>query len=150
MAKKQVLTQEEQALTENYFAAVGRRKTAVVQARIYPVIGQDPTTETFVVSNDREGKEYFMTQRWWNAVVAPLKTVGLAHKFRVTLVAKGGGISAQADAAKLAIARALMKYDIALRPVLKAEGFFTRDAREVERKKPGLKKARRAPQWSKR
>jgi small subunit ribosomal protein S9 len=150
MAKKQVLTKEEQELTETYFYAVGRRKTAVVQARLYPVIGQDITTETDVVSNGREGKEYFMTQRWWGTVVAPLKAVGLAHKFRVSLVSKGGGISAQADAAKLAVARALQKYDVALRPLLKAEGFFTRDAREVERKKPGLKKARKSPQWAKR
>lgn len=150
MAKKKVLTEEEKVATEVYFYAVGRRKTASVQARIYPVAGQDATTETEVTSNGREGKEYFMTQRWWNTVVAPLKTVGLGHKFRVNLVSKGGGVSAQADAAKLAIARALQKYDAALRPLLKAEGFFTRDAREVERKKPGLKKARKSPQWSKR
>ena len=72
------------------------------------------------------------------------------EKCAVSVLVRGGGLSGQSDAAKLGIARALIKYDEALRPSLKAQGLLTRDARKVERKKPGLKKARRSPQWSKR
>ena len=71
-------------------------------------------------------------------------------KFKVSVLVKGGGITGQVDAARLGISRALVKFDENLKTLLKAQGFMTRDPREVERKKPGLKKARRAAQWAKR
>jgi small subunit ribosomal protein S9 len=74
----------------------------------------------------------------------------MQEKFDVSAKVRGGGVSGQAEAIRLGIARALIKFDEELRAVLKANGFLTRDSRKVERKKPGLKKARRSPQWSKR
>lgn len=135
---------------QEYFYAVGRRKTAVLQARLYPIPAGKDATEADITINEKDFKTYFQTIRLQNTLLAPLRTVGMIGQFRVTLVAHGGGTAGQADAARLAIARALTKYDVALRPMLKASGLLVRDARKVERKKPGLKKARRAPQWSKR
>jgi small subunit ribosomal protein S9 len=100
--------------------------------------------------NNRPLEKYFGTASLIANVLAPIKAVGLEDKMSFTLLAQGGGMTGQSDASKLAIARALVKHDPLLRPVLKASGFLTRDARKVERKKPGLKKARRAPQWAKR
>lgn len=128
-----------------YVYAVGRRKTAVVQVRLY----MQPKDEKTLV-NGRELKAYFGIDRLVTNALAPIKTVGMEEKVAVSLLAQGGGLSGQSDAAKLAIARALTKHDALLRPALKAAGFLTRDARSVERKKPGLKKARKSPQWSKR
>ena len=149
MATKQPTKVGEEKSEVRYVYAVGRRKTAVVQARLYPI--DKPGEEAGeVLVNDRNSRDYFGTDRLQDLAVSGLRVTGLAAQFRVTLLAKGGGIAGQADAARLAIARALVKHDIALRPSLKAEGLFIRDAREVERKKPGLKKARKSPQWSKR
>lgn len=134
-------------LDGKYFYAVGRRKTAVAQARIYPI--KDVKKRQIIV-NDRELKEYFKTTQHQYSFLAPLTKTGMDEKFSVTVLVRGGGQTGQAEASRLAIARALNKFDEGLRPTLKAEGFLLRDARKVERKKPGLKKARRAPQWSKR
>lgn len=130
---------------ERYFYAVGRRKTAVAQVRLYPT---KKAEETLV--NERAIRTYFGTPSLEAIALAPLKAAGLEESFKVTVVVRGGGLHGQADAVKLGVARALILSDSALRPTLKAQGFLTRDARAVERKKPGLKKARRAPQWSKR
>lgn len=127
-----------------YIYAVGRRKTASVQARIYL------NTKVDTAVNGRALEKYFGTAARIANVLAPIKAVGMEEKLTFTLLAQGGGISGQSDAAKLALARALVKHDAMLRPALKAAGFLTRDARKVERKKPGLKKARRSPQWAKR
>lgn len=137
---------------EEYFYAVGRRKTAVAQVRLYPVKSkkEQEAAEVNVTVNEKDFSSYFQTVRLQGMLLAPLRVVGMANQFRVTLVARGGGIAGQADASRLAIARALVKYDVALRPILKASKLLVRDARKVERKKAGLKKARRAPQWSKR
>lgn len=129
---------------EKYVYAVGRRKTASVQARIYMNTKSDSQV------NGRALEKYFGSSALLANVWAPLRVVGMEEKVYFTLHAQGGGIAGQSDAAKLAIARALIKHDPLLRPSLKAAGFLTRDARKVERKKPGLKKARRAPQWAKR
>ena len=130
---------------ERYLYAVGRRKTAVAQVRLYPV---DKVEETIV--NKKTILAYFGTPALVNQALQPLKVTGKEDAFTVTIVVRGGGLHGQADAVKLGISRALIKHDLLLRPTLKALGFLTRDARAVERKKPGLKKARRAPQWSKR
>lgn len=132
---------------EKYVYAVGRRKTAVAQVRYFSeakVEGLD------ILVNGRPYAEYFHTFEQRAAVEAPLKTTGKNEGIKITVLVMGGGHSGQADAVKLAIARALVDHDILLRPSLKAEKHLTRDSRAVERKKPGLHKARRAPQWAKR
>jgi small subunit ribosomal protein S9 len=146
-AHKEVVAKKKKSSAGKYFYAVGRRKTAVAQVRLYE---EDGAKETDVVVNKKKMKDYFSTAQLQNMFLAPLKVLGVQSKFRVSLLVKGGGLQGQADAARLAVARALVKFDLANRPLLKANGLLVRDAREVERKKPGLKKARRAPQWSKR
>ncbi len=133
--------------SEKYFYAVGRRKTAVAQVRLFP---GDDVKESDLLVNNKKMSDYFFRDDLRLTFMEPLKIIGGEGKFRVSALVKGGGITGQAEAIRLGIARALIKFDEELRAVLKAEGFLKRDARKVERKKPGLKKARRAPQWSKR
>ena len=136
---------EEKAEVGKYFYAVGKRKTAIAQVRIYP-----PDTPTDVLVNDKKLELYFSVERFSDVVKSALNSVGLSEKFNITVKVIGGGINAQAEAIRLGISRALIKFDENLRKTLKAQGFLTRDARVVERKKPGLKKARKSPQWAKR
>jgi small subunit ribosomal protein S9 len=148
--KKQVEKKSESKIFAGvYHYAVGRRKTAVAQVRVY--CDQKASIENSgLIVNGKQFDEYFTTDSQKEAFMASLKTSGMHEKCAVSVFVKGGGISGQADATKLGIARALVKYDEALRASLKVDGLLTRDARKVERKKPGLRKARRAPQWSKR
>jgi len=132
---------------EKYFYAVGRRKRSVAQVRLY---AKDKATESDVVINGKKLKEYFPIVSSQTNLMDPLRESGMGGKFKVSVVVKGGGTTGQAEACRLGIARALVKFDDGLKAILKANGFMTRDARKVERKKPGLKKARRAPQFSKR
>lgn len=141
--KKKTTKSEAAAKDSKYFYAVGRRKTAVAQVRIFA------SEEAMVTVNERPIQEYFGTPALETIALSPLKAMGLEN-FGVTIVVRGGGLHGQADAIKLGVARALLKHDANLRPTLKVQGFLTRDARAVERKKPGLKKARRSPQWAKR
>lgn len=127
-----------------YLAAIGRRKTAV--ARIKFVSGG---TSTAVTVNGRELKKYFPLKKMQTMVVAPLAAVSMKGA-TITVKANGGGSRAQAEAIRLGISRALVAQDIAYRPRLKTLGFLKRDPRMVERKKPGLRKARRPQQWRKR
>lgn len=138
--------QKKKSIKDEYFYAVGRRKTAVAQVRLYV---DEKSAEPVITVNDRDAKDYFPTVQLQNIFMAPFKVLG-ANGFRASLLVRGGGVAGQADASRLAIARAFVKMDVAHRALLKANGLLTRDAREVERKKPGLKKARRSPQWSKR
>jgi len=144
MVTKTVKTKEVEA---RYIAAVGRRKTAVAQVRITPIADEKEMT---LVVNGRDAQEYFGLASYMSNAFSPLQVAGMSGKFRVSVLAQGGGIHGQSDATKLGVARALIKFDINLRAILKARKLLTRDSRSVERKKPGLKKARRAPQWSKR
>ncbi len=137
---------KKEAITPRYFCAVGRRKTAVAQVRIYSVEKADKG----ILVNDRKMDEYFPLFRLRDAIKSPIISVGQEGKFDVSVHVAGGGINAQAEAIRLGIARALVKFDETLRKALRDRGFLTRDARVVERKKPGLRKARRAPQWAKR
>ena len=121
----------------------GRRKEAVARVRMVPGTG------IFDI-NGRTLEEYFPTRVHRMVAVAPLKLLGREKDFDVTATIKGGGIAGQAGAVRLGIARSLLEMDPELRGQLKAEGFLTRDAREKERRKYGLKKARKAPQYSKR
>jgi small subunit ribosomal protein S9 len=121
----------------------GRRKEAVARVRLVPGTGE------FQV-NGRTLEEYFPTRVHRMVAVSALRLVGREKDFDVIVTIRGGGISGQAGAIRLGISRALIDLDPELRAQLKAEGFLTRDAREKERRKYGLKKARKAPQYSKR
>jgi small subunit ribosomal protein S9 len=121
----------------------GRRKEAVARVRLVPGSGE------FQV-NGRTLEEYFPTRVHRMVAVSALRLVGREKDFDVIVTIRGGGISGQAGAIRLGISRALIDLDPELRAQLKAEGFLTRDAREKERRKYGLKKARKAPQYSKR
>lgn len=127
-----------------YVGAIGRRKSSIAQARVF--LGGTGT----ITVNDLPMKSYFTTLMRQQKVLGPLEKAGMAQTTDVSVRVYGGGETGQADATCLAIARALVLVDAALRASLKSEGFLSRDARIKERKKPGLRKARRAPQWSKR
>lgn len=122
---------------------VGRRKTAVVRARLESGSGRYEL-------NGRDLEDYFPTLKLQHRVTEPLELVDQEEAWDVKANLEGGGTTGQADALRLAIARALVAEDEELRKPLKDAGMLTRDARAVERKKAGLKKARKAPQFSKR
>lgn len=126
-----------------YFYSTGKRKNAIAQVRLY----QDGSGESNV--NASKLKEYFHGVGIENAL-APLAVVGEKNMFDVEALVEGGGKSAQSDAVRLGISRALILCNPEWRSMLKRAGFLRRDARIKERKKPGLKRARRAPQFSKR
>ncbi len=121
----------------------GRRKEAVVRVRLTPGTGQ-------VVLNGRTLEEYFPARSHRIMVTSPFRVIGREKEFDVIARLDGGGVSGQAGALRHGIARALVEFDPSLRGTLKKEGLLTRDPREKERRKYGLKKARKAPQYSKR
>lgn len=123
--------------------AIGRRKAAV--ARVYVSEGKGQIT-----INKKELKEYFTTGTLQYIVQQPLNLLEVADKYDIKVNLDGGGVKGQAEALRLAIARALVKIDEESKPALRAAGFMTRDPREVERKKPGQPKARKRFQFSKR
>lgn len=125
-----------------YIETIGRRKTSAARVRI------TPSSKRTVTVNDKPLEDYFPTTELQSMVVSPFGD--LDQQFTVTAVVKGGGVSSQADSVRHGIARALTEYDKELRGVLKKKGYLKRDPRKKERKKPGLKKARKSPQWSKR
>lgn len=127
-----------------YTEAVGRRKTAIARVRI------TPDTKTTYTVNDIDFATYFPIRELTETVESALTAAAQDQAFSVTARIVGGGQVAQAQALRHGIARALVKYDAELRKSLKTPGFLKRDARTKERKKFGLRKARRAPQWSKR
>ena len=122
---------------------VGRRKEAIVRVRLVPGTGK-------ITCNGRDLEAYFPSKVHQQLIREPLVTTEKAEAFDINANLRGGGITGQAGALRLAIARALCELDIDERPALKKAGFLTRDARVPERKKAGLKKARKAPQYSKR
>ncbi len=126
-----------------YFDAIGRRKNAVARVRLTPGTGKR-------TANKRTMKNYLKRETLEMIIEQPLKLAGLSDKVDITANVDGGGLSGQAGAIRLGISRALIKYDEDLRPVLKKEGFLTRDPRMVERKKAGQPKARKRFQFSKR
>ncbi len=131
--------------SEKYIEAIGRRKTASARVRITPA-----SKMSFDI-NGRTVEEYFPTKELQATAQESLKESNLTEtKFKITVVAKGGGISGQADAMRHGIARALIEWDKELRGKLKKAGLLKRDPRAKERRKFGLKKARKSPQWSKR
>ncbi|HEY9672566.1 MAG TPA: 30S ribosomal protein S9 [Waterburya sp.] len=122
----------------------GRRKSSVARVRLVPGNGQ-------VIINDRPGENYFQYNSAYLSVIkAPLETLGLESEYDILVKAHGGGLTGQADSIRLGVARALCELDPENRSPLKIEGYLTRDPRAKERKKYGLHKARKAPQYSKR
>jgi small subunit ribosomal protein S9 len=128
--------------TDRYIEAVGRRKTSVARVRL------TPASKTNLIINEREFENYFPTPELRLTVMSVFEDA--VGKFAVTAKLNGGGISSQAQALRHGIARALTKDEPMLRTKLKVKGFLKRDPRAKERRKFGLKKARKAPQWSKR
>ena len=133
-----------------YFEAVGRRKTAIARVRLFTdkIISKNKE-EDFII-NEKSLKIYFPTFETQETIFSPFKEVDCINRFRVSVIVKGGGVFAQAGAVRHGIAKALILFDSDFRKNLKKAGFLTRDPRMRERKKFGLKRARRAPQWSKR
>ena len=129
--------------TSPYFYGTGRRKKSVARVRVYAGTGK-------IIINDREIDDYFGLETLKLIVRQPLALTGTADKFDIVCRVNGGGVTGQAGAIRHGLSRALLEYDANLRPALKKAGFLTRDPRMKERKKYGLKGARRAPQFSKR
>lgn len=130
-------------MAETYYRGTGRRKRSVARVMIKPGQGR-------IFVNNREVENYFPVEIIRQQALSPLTKTQMSGSVDVRVNVYGGGVSGQAGAIRHGLARALVAYDSGLRPVLKAAGMLTRDARKVERKKAGLKKARRAPQFSKR
>ena len=129
--------------TNPYFYGTGRRKKSVARVRVYAGTGK-------ITINDRHIDDYFGLETLKLIVRQPLALTGTADKFDIVCKVAGGGVTGQAGAIRHGLSRALLQYDENLRPELKKAGFLTRDPRLKERKKYGLKAARRAPQFSKR
>ncbi len=131
-------------MSDRYFEGVGRRKTSTARVRLFPGgTGQ-------VTVNEKPGREYFPRIGDYEAVTAPLRTIGQDGKFNITVLVNGGGQTGQAEATRQGVSRALLKMNEDLRKPLRRAGYLTRDSREKERKKPGLKRARKAPTYTKR
>ena len=127
-----------------YFEAVGRRKTSQARVRLFT------QGEKEIIINQRLFKEYFPSFELQQIVTDPLRKMKCEGQFRVSVIIRGGGIHSQSEAIRLGIARALLKFNPDFRKKLKKAGFLRRDPRMRERKKFGLKRARKAPQWQKR
>jgi len=126
-----------------YYEAVGRRKRATARVRLYPGDGE-------MVINGLPLKEYFCRPQDWRDVMIPFQLTESENQFNLSVLVKGGGITGQANAVRHGISRALLLVNPESKTVLRRAGLLTRDPREKERKKPGLKRARKAPQYTKR
>jgi len=129
---------------QKYIEAIGRRKTATARVRI------TPSTKTDVTVNNKKVEDYFATEALRTAALEPFLKVTLPSKFTTTVRVTGGGAAGQAEAMRHAISRALVVFEESLRGELKKLTFLKRNPKAKERRKFGLKKARKAPQWSKR
>ncbi len=127
-----------------YYEGLGRRKRATARVRIYP------GGEGQMIVNGKPYREFFGRQVDWQHVTAPFEVTQTDGHFDVTVLVKGGGVTGQSEAIRLGMARALLEYNPEFRPELRKVGFLTRDPREKERKKPGLRGARKATQYTKR
>ncbi len=129
---------------QRYVSSIGRRKTSQAKIKLWA-----EGTGEFTV-NQRTLEHYFPTLQLQKFATEPLSVMGLLKKVNVVVITRGGGVNSQSQAVGLGIARALLGLDPNMRATMRKSGFLTRDARKKERKKPGLKRARRAPQWQKR
>ena len=130
-------------MSVQYYEGIGRRKTSSARVRIITGNGQ-------YIINDKQAEAYFPRLGDMKKIVAPLLAAEMEDRFDISVKVKGGGITGQAGAVCHGLARALVKMDPELRPVMRAGGLLTRDSRMKERKKPGLKRARKAPTYTKR
>jgi small subunit ribosomal protein S9 len=135
--------------SEKYFLGIGRRKTSTSQVRLYPQKKSEETALEMTV-NGMDYKKYFPLKKLQEVVTSPINLLHLQNRFRISCIVSGGGVPSSAGAIRLGISRALIEANPIFKKPLKRIGYLTRDARKKERKKPGLKKARRAPQWQKR
>ncbi len=131
-------------MSSQYYEGIGRRKEASARVRLFP-----GGTGNIVI-NDKDGREYLPREGDIEICLEPLTTIGAVSAYDISVHVSGGGISGQRDAIRLGIARALLKIDPDVKPALKEKKFLTRDPRVKERKKPGLKRARKAPTYTKR
>ena len=130
-------------MAEHYYEGIGRRKASTARVRLMNGTGE------FTV-NQKSLEEFFTRPGDPQTILQPLETVGRRTSLDVSVIVQGGGVTGQTDAVQLGVARALLKLDPDLKPALRKSGFLTRDPREKERKKPGLKRARKAPTYTKR
>lgn len=138
------MSESTQASKGQYYYGVGRRKTSVARVRLYPGTGR-------ITVNGKTAAEYFGGRALnQSLLMAPLRQTATTEKFDVVASVVGGGVSGQVGAVRHGISRALVRFDDELRPALKSAGMLTRDSRMKERKKVGLKRARKAPQYTKR
>lgn len=131
-------------MAAQYYEGIGRRKEASARVRLFP-----GGTGRMVI-NDRDGSEYISRQGDMEIILQPLTVIGQERSYDISVHVTGGGVSGQRDAIRLGIARALLKIDPELRATMRDNELLTRDARVKERKKPGLKRARKAPTYTKR
>ena len=134
---------EQTILKGKYINVIGKRKTSIARIRLYK------EGKGIIIVNNKKINEYF-GHNIVNIIRQPIKLTGHLRDIDFSITVKGGGKSGQAEAIRHGISKGIIKIDEESRPLIKAKGWLTRDARKKERKKPGLKKARRAPQWSKR
>jgi small subunit ribosomal protein S9 len=137
---------------EKYYEAIGRRKEAVARVRLMTRKSGDKATEdrALMTVNGKDYADYFLDANLLQRIEQPLRRLKSLHRFKVSAIVQGGGISGQADAVRHGISRALELFDANFRKRLKKSGFLTRDPRRVQRKMPGLKKARKSGRWAKR
>ncbi len=151
--KKEEVKKEDASIQEGVFSifenrkyiyAIGRRKRAIAQVRYY-----EKGTGKIIVNN-QDFTKYFPYFVWQKNITDPLTKTGKIDKSDISVLVKGGGKNGQSESIRHGLSRILVKIEQETKPILRKSGFLTRDPREKERKKPGLKKARRAPQWKKR
>lgn len=145
-------TKEANVKKEKYFQTIGRRKESIAIVRLYTKKSTDLIEGDYalIIVNAKDYRNYFTDKTLQAIVESPLRKLKSTNRFKATVLVKGGGMSGQADAVKHGLSRALVLFDLNFRKKLKKSGFLTRDSRVKERRKYGLKKARKAPAWSKR
>ncbi len=147
--KKAAKPKKEIAQAMKYYEAVGRRKRATARVRLFTCRPFEDKKAKISV-NQKSYTDFFPTPQLQEIVASPLQKMKSVNRFKITVKVKGGGIRGQAEAIRHGLSRTLIKFNPDFSKKLKRAGFLRRDSREKERKKPGLKKARRAPQWRKR
>jgi len=142
--KEETKVKPAKKVRRDYIYAVGRRKTSTARVRLYK------KGDGEIIVNGKPYDKYFTTYELRGIIIKPLEALGQKDKVRITVKVQGGGIRGQAESVRHGISRTLIQIDKDWRKTLKPLGFLKRDPRRKERKKPGLKRARRAPQWKKR
>ena len=150
--EKTEITEVKKEGSERYLEAVGRRKESVARVRLFTNKSSDafPEDKGLILVNQKSYRDYFKDPFLQNTIESPLRKLKSLDRFKGSILVKGGGLTGQAEASRLGISRALILFDANYRKKLKKFGYLTQDSRIKERRKYGLKKARKAPQWAKR